>query len=230
MGVMKYSGVLTDYEAPHTTRAEALLAEDCNTWRRCEQHKSLARQRLLVLLLRAAGTGAGMLEDALRSYQAATQASPPYVPAFNNLGNLHLELGHVEEAERAYRTALALNPAELDVRLLVNLGVLLASSNRSAEAEACYNHAIASDPSDAEAYFNLGSLHMRERRLKEAQSAYTAALAQDPERASTHLQLGKLRILLGSQLKDASDLFLQAARLDPDNQEAQMYVKQLGFV
>jgi tetratricopeptide (TPR) repeat protein len=49
-------------------------------------------------------------DEAQRALQAALACNPTFVPALLNLGNLHEDLGHREEAARIYEQILALDP------------------------------------------------------------------------------------------------------------------------
>jgi predicted O-linked N-acetylglucosamine transferase (SPINDLY family) len=56
------------------------------------------------------------LHDAISVYQEAIRVTPPCSAIHNNLGNLWLRLGRIDEALGAYRTALAIDPDHPAVR------------------------------------------------------------------------------------------------------------------
>ena len=51
-------------------------------------------------------------EDALAALKASLHCNPRYVPALVNLGNLHEQRGHRDDARGAYEAALALDPGQ----------------------------------------------------------------------------------------------------------------------
>ena len=101
-----------------------------------------------------------------------------------------LEAVSIDEAQRAYRRALALTPGHPDA--LVNLGRLLHERGSLAEAEAHYRQALDAQPAHALARFNLGVALDDLERPEEAREAYRQALADDPELAGAHFNLSRL--------------------------------------
>src|SRR6202035_3850544 len=66
------------------------------------------------------------------------------------------ETGDVETAERLYRRAMNLDPA--DPAAPFNLGNVLRSTGRSLEAETAYRAAVKADPRYAQAWYNLADV------------------------------------------------------------------------
>jgi len=106
--------------------------------------------------------------------------------------NLALELEPVsaQEAERAYRRAVDLDPAHAEAR--INLGRLLQERGRFDEAERQYRAALASAPEDPTAAFNLGTVLEDLGRTGEAIGAYRQAIAADPRCTDAHYNLARL--------------------------------------
>ena len=121
-----------------------------------------------------------------------------------------LEATALDEAERAYRRALRLDPAHADAH--VNLGRLLHAAGDAAAAEGHYRQAAALRPADPTPAFNLGVALQDLGRPREALAAYRRAVASDPafadawfNLAGLHSQLGDPRAALRS-LKRYRDL------------------------
>ncbi|MEL7039287.1 MAG: glycosyltransferase [Cyanobacteria bacterium J06592_8] len=74
--------------------------------------------------------------------------------AYNNLGNLLKDTGHLLEAKAAYQTTLEIDPNF--IQGYYNLGMTLRATGDYAEAIAAYQKSIQLDPNYAEAYQNLG--------------------------------------------------------------------------
>jgi tetratricopeptide (TPR) repeat protein len=128
---------------------------------------------------------------------------------------LHVELSRYDEAESAYRQAIALDPK--DALPWFNLGNLLKSHlGRYDEAESAYRQAIALDPKDARPWNNLGNLlqdHLG--RYDEAESAYRQAIALDPKDADPWNNLGNLLQDHLGRYDEAESTYRQAIALDP---------------
>jgi len=94
---------------------------------------------------------------------------------------------HVEQALRAYRRALEIDPYL--VPALINLANLHYSRDDVVEAQALYERAIALEPDVFEAHFNLGNIFHDLARYIEAQACYREALRLNPTYAEAHFYL-----------------------------------------
>ncbi len=101
-----------------------------------------------------------------------------------------LEIADVEQAEEAYRRAIALNPAHADAN--VNLGRLLHEKRATAAAEKFYRAALKADPNHETAAFNLGVALEDLGRVRQAIEAYQDSLRVDPDNADAHYNLSGL--------------------------------------
>ena len=101
-----------------------------------------------------------------------------------------LEATSPEEAQAAYRQALALDPTLGAAH--VNLGQLAHARSDFREAETHYREALCLDADDALAAFNLGVVLEDTSRLAEADRSYRRALSADPEFADAHYNLALL--------------------------------------
>ena len=84
-----------------------------------------------------------------------------------------------EQAQQAYREALALNPDH--VPALNGLAIIAANQGRFAEAERHFQQAIALAPNDAYLYNNLGYAYLRADRPDEGQTALAKAVDLAPD-------------------------------------------------
>jgi DNA-binding transcriptional MerR regulator len=95
-----------------------------------------------------------------------------------------------DEAERAYRRAVELEPGHADAH--VNLGRLLHERGEARAATTHYRRALVSLPTHATAAFNLGVALEDLRRPAEATHAYERAIALNPRLADAHFNLAGL--------------------------------------
>jgi len=113
--------------------------------------------------------------DEYRQVQMAIAERPE---SHLNLGWLHAQLGQPEEAERAYRTALRLDPSFVPV--LVNLSDLYRSQGRDREGEELLRRGLALAPDDGSIHHALGLLLVRQSRLSAALDELGKAVELSP--------------------------------------------------
>jgi formylglycine-generating enzyme required for sulfatase activity/serine/threonine protein kinase/Tfp pilus assembly protein PilF len=104
--------------------------------------------------------------------------------------------GAREEQIGAYRAALAVRPDA--AAAYNNLGNIYFDANRVAEAELCFERAIAADPEFAVGYSNLARI-WESRDLERCISLYRTALAKYPGAGTTHNNLAAIYSRLGDQ-------------------------------
>jgi tetratricopeptide (TPR) repeat protein len=121
----------------------------------------LAHVNLIILYGRT-----GNLEKAEEHYQAAVRLNPNQFPdAHYDYGLVLMKEGKLDEAERAFRRALEINPSFADAHN--NLGYLLERQEKSAEAIAEYKKAVEHNPSFRQAHFNLGRILVNQGQYEE---------------------------------------------------------------
>jgi len=94
---------------------------------------------------------------AVADFERALQYRPDHVDSWLELGHALSEAGSSPaDAERAYRMGLSLEPSSTEA--LTQLGSLLATQGRTAEAVLSYRSAVASDPQAKDARYRLAQL------------------------------------------------------------------------
>ena len=86
----------------------------------------------------------------------------------------HFQAGRPAEAERAYRAALAIVPA--DPAVTHNLGVAIAAQGRHREAIGCFEEALRADPGFVSAHYNRAVALMALGETQEAIKAFGRAV------------------------------------------------------
>ena len=120
-------------------------------------------------------------DRALEEYRATQRAASDTPGGRFNLGVLEASLGRFDEAQRRYRSAIALDPAFLPAQL--NLATLLDQNGRNADAERVLREAIETSPDNGELRYSLGLLLAEESRLEEAARSLELAARLLPGRA-----------------------------------------------
>ncbi|MFB2835034.1 tetratricopeptide repeat protein [Floridanema evergladense] len=110
-------------------------------------------------------------------YQTATKISilPELkLGAWVNLGNVLKATNQLKEAQKAYETAIAIDP-NFDVGYY-NLGMLLKQIGRFSDAIDLYQYAIKLNPNYADAYQNLGVVFLKIGKVSESLVAFKRAI------------------------------------------------------
>jgi predicted O-linked N-acetylglucosamine transferase (SPINDLY family) len=143
----------------------------------------------------------------------------------------HHRAGRIDEAQKAYRQVLAIQPRNADAIHL--LALLEQQANRHQRAFELLTAAIAIDPSPAEFHYNLGNSLLHLKRTAAATEAFAAALARNPDFFEARRNLGAA-LMFENRANEAADVFLAAARQRPDSPDVQnnlgMALKDLGRV
>ena len=109
------------------------------------------------------------------------QAEPGDAAGWHARAVACFEAGRFEDAERACRRLLEIDPAHAKGQ--ANLGAILQRRGADDEAERCYRAAIAAQPGFAQAWFNLAMLLLGRGRHAEALAPLEEAVRLEPQRA-----------------------------------------------
>ncbi|MCP4432270.1 MAG: tetratricopeptide repeat protein [Gammaproteobacteria bacterium] len=159
----------------------------------------------------------GNLSSARNAYRKAIKFNPDFTEAYNNLGNVLMDLGQVKEAANAFRKAQRLLPQH--PMLQHNLARALQVSGDNSAAVHWYNKSIEGDSGFVGNYINLGNALRHLGKLQEALSAYQHAVEISPDSADCHYNLGALLIDL-ADYEQAITHLERAVQINPGHYEA----------
>lgn len=131
----------------------------------------------------------------------------------------HKRSGRIDQAEAAYREAIARDPRCYEAHN--NLGSLLVRAGRYSEATVHFAHAWKINPKDAQIAFNLAVGLSAQQRFTEAVPAYRAAIALNPASADAQSGLAFSLTQL-AEYAEAERHFAAALALDPLHLEARI--------
>ncbi|TAL02466.1 MAG: tetratricopeptide repeat protein [Rhodospirillaceae bacterium] len=151
-----------------------------------------------------------------RRAAAATPITPVFVEAFNIGLKLH-EAGRLDEAEKFYRKAMAINPS--NGLLHSNLGVLYYAQGRIDDAIVMQKRAIALDPGLGISHNNLGVALNRLERHEEAIEAFRRAIEIEPDNSRALNNLGD-SLTKSGRFEESVTFLRKALELDPVYAEA----------
>ncbi|MGA7968992.1 MAG: protein kinase [Terriglobales bacterium] len=162
----------------------------------------------------------GRYEEAAEEFQRVIDLAPGVYNAYTNLGASLEKLGRVDDAVKALQSSLALRETP---RALNNMGDLLFSNNRFAEALTYLQRAAALTANDYVILLNLGDTNRHLGNMKEAKADYrkaeTFALAelnQNPRSGYPRAVVAYSAARLGDK-KRAEDEIGQALRAAPED-------------
>lgn len=121
-------------------------------------------------------------------YLATLKASPQSIVIQNNLGNVFLDRGLLNEAEERFKQALRLKPTY--AAAYNNLGNVYLRRGGYDRAIELYTKALYFDSNYPEIYNNLGNAYDSLGAYKQATDSYTEALRILPQFAEAHNNLG----------------------------------------
>ena len=137
--------------------------------------------------------------------------------AHNDLGNVLLQKGRVDEAAAQYRMALQINPN--CVESCYNLGNALVQKGQADEAIAWCQRALEIKPDSLEAHGNLGNALFQKGRLDDAITQYQEVLQILPGSAKACCNLGNALLQKGC-LDAAIAAYRRALGMDPGYADA----------
>ncbi|HEY5999605.1 MAG TPA: tetratricopeptide repeat protein [bacterium] len=158
----------------------------------------------------AAVWGAATLAGRWRVRRLAPAAGAATIAALATIATT--QAGLWRDGETIFRHTLAVTRDNWLVR--GNLGFLLFSQGRYAEAEPELREAVRINPAFSSAQNNLGNVLALTGRAAEAIPAFRAAIAADPRNAQASANLGNALAEVG-RLDEAAEAYRAAIRLDP---------------
>ncbi len=148
---------------------------------------------------------------------AGTQAIREDAYRANNRGVALLEQYKAEEAVKAFREALALDPKIVLARVNLAIALLNASDLDGAEREA--KTVLETTPDSLQAWYVRGLVARSQNRADDARAAFGEILARDPTDVGSRVNLGQLA-LLAKQYDEAIAQFRSASEAEPYNGSA----------
>lgn len=153
----------------------------------------------------------GRNDEALEFFQRYHQMVPGDFLGLAHIGSCLSAMGRYQEAESYLRRAVA---GIDDPQTHYNLGLLLSVTNRTPEAIAEYEKALARDPMHADARLNMATAFARQGRMDVALRELTRLVEQDPDNAMARTNLGVVLLQQG-KVEQARVQLEAAVRSDP---------------
>ena len=163
----------------------------------------------LAIALRQAGDN----DKALTWLKRAVKRTPPFAPAFHELGYLLHTLDRSSEAIEVLKQGVAVAP--MMTEMAIQLGFVCYAAIDRANAGRAFAHALAINPVHPEAAQGLGAVLMDAADYRQAADLYRRALAANPEDTLARIALGNCLLELGD--RDGGFACLRAASVRGDD-------------
>jgi len=160
----------------------------------------------------------------LSHFTKATKTFPDYYEAFHHVGLAEMELGHMDEALKAFQTAIDLSGGHY-ARADFGIGYVLCHQGRAEEAERVIRRGLEADDNSGEGYFVLSMALLQLGRLDEAEKSAREAILRKPELGEAYLLLSKVYGLRGDYRAQLQDLNIYL-KLHPDGSESERALKE----
>jgi tetratricopeptide (TPR) repeat protein len=150
---------------------------------------------------------------AAEQFQKAIEIREDYCLAYEFLGQSFKKQGRDEEAIKAFKKVLRIDPTRSDLRF--ELGLLYAKQGMNREAAGQFWKVVELEPGDGSAYLELGLLAEKQADYPQAILHYQKAIALNPEDIIGHYNLGIIYRKL-KETEQAITEFKKAVSLDSD--------------
>ena len=165
----------------------------------------------------------GRNEEALEFFQRYHQMVPGDFLGLAHIGSCLSAMGRYQEAESYLRRAVA---GIDDPQTHYNLGLLLSITNRTSDAIAEYEKALARDPMHGDARLNMATALARQGKMDQASRELTRLVDQDPDNAVARTNLGVVLLQLG-KVEQARAQLEAALRVDPNLEPARQALESI---
>lgn len=135
--------------------------------------------------------------------------------------------GNLAVAEEAFDEIADDYPALAEPN--INLAILYAESNRSAEAEILLDSIVSAHPDNAVAWNELGILRRRNGELAAADDAYLHAIEAAPNYALAHRNRGVLLDLYLGQPREALVHYKRYLQISGSDEEVEGWVTEMSY-
>ena len=129
-------------------------------------------------------------QAAVADLQKAIELDPKLVSAHSIYGRALMEAANPDEAQKAFRAELSINPNDFDSNLY--LGVFLKDEQRYDEALPYLQHALEVRPGDPGAQYQIAAVHLAKGDFSDAQRELEELVKASPDFLEAHVSLATL--------------------------------------
>ena len=163
-------------------------------------------------------------EQAYCSFANALKIDSEYMDALNNIGNLMVADGRLNEALVYFKKVIELDAQNSEAHY--NLGVTYQKAKVFSKAKSSYTRSLELDANNIEAYNNLGIMDQVESKFEEAIIHFKKAIEINPKYAYSYYNLGNVYKKVGN-ISDAIKSYKTAIKVDPGYDHARHMLNAL---
>ena len=141
----------------------------------------------------------GRADESIALIGRSLTLQPTQSGAWNNLGNLLVEAGRVDDAMRAYENSVSFAKGDEGAEGLSNIAMLERGKGHWQAAERVSRRAIELRPAFSEAWYNLSIALMEQGRIHESVIANSRAVVLQPRNMSARSRVIRALELLGER-------------------------------
>lgn len=167
----------------------------------------------------------GNYKRAIQEFQRSIALSPyneDIIETYDYMANAYLQLGDIRGAEKAYKTAISLDPQREDMYL--NLGNLYYDQEKFVEAKKTYKNAVSVYPS-SETFYSLAHCCLGMESLEEAEQYFDKVIRMEPGSENGYYGLG-MTYAKKEEYENAIKQFEKALEINPDFNDARV---EMGY-
>jgi len=156
-------------------------------------------------------------QNSVSLYGQTLKATTGNYMAHNNLGNILMENGQLEQALHHFQKAIQIKPSYLEAQM--NLANTLIHQGKHQEAIEQYKKLSGRYPGNAMIFNNLGAAIFKTGKVNEAIPYYINAIQLKPKYAEAYNNLG-VALRQNNRKSKALVMFQKALAIDPDYEQA----------
>jgi tetratricopeptide (TPR) repeat protein len=166
--------------------------------------------------------GIGLYQEALSSFEKATEISSGFAIGYSNQAQMHLILGNSKKAEIAHLNALKLSPNNPIIR--INYGVYLIKNKKYQRAKDVLYPVVAENDSMYYAELYIGIAHYFREEYNSALIHFNRGLSINPEYYDLYYYRALLHYKKGDYFQSLNDLEIMD-KLNPTNSKSAVLKK-----
>ena len=158
----------------------------------------------------------GQTDKAVEIFEKITEMEPDSSMFFINFGDALISAGDFTGGEKAYDTAVTIDPSEAPL-FYGKLGDTYLKAGQYEKSENAYRKSLRYEPEKSLYYCNLGDVLVKQGKLEDANAAYEDAVRIDPESEGTFYNRFGNTLAMEHHWLKAIDIFKKAISVDPHN-------------
>ncbi|MBM4054846.1 MAG: tetratricopeptide repeat protein [Planctomycetes bacterium] len=161
----------------------------------------------------------GMKKEAVQEYLLVLKMNPDSAITHNNMGNILIDLGRIDDGIMKFKDAIRLKPNYYDAHY--NVGLAYFKKGLLNESMEAFKNAIHYEPDHPEAHSCLGTVYANAGMADDSIREYKETLRLQPNYITAYKNLGMVYLNYKKDVQNAIEYFREFIKRSPDNNEAE---------